>query len=32
MTEVEQAVALARQSLQRGDIPGAERVLAPDEI
>jgi tetratricopeptide (TPR) repeat protein len=29
MSEVEQAVALARQLLQQGDMAGAERVLAP---
>ncbi len=29
MSEVEQAVATARQSLQQGDLAGAERVLAP---
>jgi len=29
MSEVEQAVATARQSLEQGDLAGAERVLAP---
>ncbi len=29
MSEVEQAIATARQSLQQGDMAGAERVLAP---
>ena len=29
MSEVEQAVTAARQSLQQGDVAGAERILAP---